>query len=194
MSSDLLAALTPLARALKFLGVRYYVGGSLASSARGLPRTTIDVDVAAELKPEHVSPLVGALRADYFLSGARVAEAVDARRSFTLVHLATMLKVDVFVSRDRTFERALFERARPEFLDASGTSTPHPIPRAEDVVLLKLEWFRDGGKVSERQWTDVAGVLKVSCAAIDRAYLARWAAELGISDLVERALQDAGGK
>lgn len=191
MSVDVLAALTPLARALKFLAVRYYVGGSLASSVRGVPRTSIDVDVAAELLPQHVGPLVAALRPEFYVSGTKVEEAVAARRSFTLVHLPTMMKVDVFVSRRRPFEGALFERATAEFLDASGTSIPHPVPRAEDVVLLKLEWFRSGGEVSQRQWGDVMGVLKVAGAALDRGYLARWADDLGLRDLLERALAEA---
>jgi hypothetical protein len=193
VSIDVLAALTPLARAFKFLGVRYYVGGSLASSVRGVPRSSIDVDVAAELLPQHVGPLVAALRSEFYVSGPKVEEAVAARRSFTLVHLATMMKVDVFVSRRRPFEGALFDRATAEFLDASGTSIPHPVPRAEDVVLLKLEWFRSGGEVAERQWGDVLGVLKVAGGGLDRDYLARWAADLGLRDLLERALAEAAG-
>ena len=104
---DVLAALTPIARAFKFLGVRYYVGGSMASSVRGLPRTSIDVDVAAELLPQHVQPLAGALAGEFYVSEQRVREAVEARRSFNAIHLATMMKVDVFVSQQRPFDRAL---------------------------------------------------------------------------------------
>jgi hypothetical protein len=189
---DVLAALAPIARAFTFLGVRYYVGGSLASSVRGVPRSSLDVDVAAELLPPHVSPLVSALAREYYVSADRVREAVEARRSFTAVHLATMMKVDVFVSKQRPFERALFDRLKPEFLDVNGTSVPYPVPRAEDVVLLKLDWFRAGGESSERQWLDVQGVLKVSSGEIDREYLQRWAAELGLADLVARAIAAAG--
>ena len=68
---------------------------------------------------------------------------------------------------------------------------PHPMPRAEDVVLLKLEWFRSGGEVSERQWGDVLGVLKVAGGSLDRGYLAHWAADLGLRDVLERALAEA---
>ena len=191
MTNDVLAALSPIARTLKWLGVRYYVGGSLASSVRGLPRTSIDVDLAAELGPEHVTPLVGALTSEFYVSEPRVREAVAARRSFNVIHLATMMKVDVFVSRQRPFERELFDRLTPEFLDTAGTSVPHPVPRAEDVILLKLEWFRAGGEVSDRQWGDVIGVIRVAGAALDRNYLARWASQLGVSDLIDRALAAA---
>jgi hypothetical protein len=188
---DVLAALTPVARAFKWLGVRYYVGGSMASSVRGLPRTSIDVDVAAELLAQHVEPLVGALAGEFYVSEPQVREAVEARRSFNAIHLATMMKVDVFVSKQRPFDRALFDRLTPEFLDAVGTSIPHPVPRAEDVVLLKLDWYRAGGEVSERQWGDVLGVLKVAAGDLDRGYLSQWATELGLADLLDRALAEA---
>ena len=65
------------------------------------------------------------------------------------------------------------------------------MPRAEDVVLLKLEWFRAGGELSDRQWGDIVGVIRVAGAALDRDYLMRWAADLAVSDLLERALADA---
>lgn len=191
MISDVAAALAPIARTLKWLGVRYYVGGSLASSVRGLPRTSIDVDLAAELRPEHVTPLVAALAREFYVSEPRAREAVAARRSFNVIHLATMMKVDIFVSRERPFEREMFDRLTPEFLDTEGTSVPHPVPRAEDVILLKLEWFRAGGEVSDRQWGDVIGVIKVSGPTLDRPYLTRWAAELGVGDLLPRAFEAA---
>ena len=65
------------------------------------------------------------------------------------------------------------------------------MPRAEDVVLLKLEWFRAEGEISDRQWEDIVGVIRVTGAALDRDYLTRWAADLAVSDLLERALVDA---
>ena len=167
------------------------MGGSLASSVRGFPRSSLDVDVAAELLPQHVGPLVAALAQDFYVSAPKVKDAVDAHLPFHLIHLATMMKVDVFVARPRAFERALFGRLTPEFLDVAGTSIPHPVPRAEDVVLLKLEWFRAGGEASDSQWGDVLGVLRVSGAEIDRQYLGRWAAEIGVADLLERAFAEA---
>ena len=59
-------------------------------------------------------------------------------------------------------------------------------------MLAKLQWYRDGGWVSDRQWNDVLGVLKVQGPALDRAYLAEWARELGLTDLLRRAYNDAG--
>jgi hypothetical protein len=97
---ELLAALGPVLEALRRLDVRYYVGGSIASSAHGMPRASVDADVVAELQPHHVRPLVSLLEKDYYVDEARVHDSVATRRSFNAIHLATMLKVDVFVWTD----------------------------------------------------------------------------------------------
>jgi hypothetical protein len=188
---DVLAAAQPVADLFERLGVRYYVGGSLASSTRGVPRASLDVDIAAELRAEHVAPLLDALRDRYYVAEERVQDAVAMRRSFNLIHLATMMKVDVFVSRERPFDRSAFGRLTAEVLDAANPARTYPVPRAEDVVLLKLDWFRSGGELSDRQWSDIVGVIRVTGAALDVDYLARWAADLAVSDLLERALAEA---
>lgn len=189
---DLLEALAPVAEALESLGVAYYVGGSLASSAHGVPRASLDVDLMAELRPEHVTSLCQRLQDAYYLDPDRVGDAVARKRSFNLIHLATMLKVDVFVSRGRPFDREALARVRHERLGDAEAGRLFALVSAEDIVLLKLEWFRLGGETSERQWTDVLGVLKVARGALDAAYLDRWAGALGVADLLERARTDAG--
>jgi hypothetical protein len=153
---DLIAALGPVIRALGDLGVRHFVGGSIASSAHGVARASVDGDVVAELTAAHVAPLVAALQDAYYVPVERIRDAVARRASFNLIHLESMLKVDVFVSRDRPFDRRAFERSRPASIGDPGGATL-PVSSAEDVVLAKLEWYRKGGEVSERQWTDVTG-------------------------------------
>jgi hypothetical protein len=187
---DLIAALGPVLRALGDLGVRHFVGGSIASSAHGVARASVDGDVVAELTAAHVAPLVAALQDAYYVPVERIRDAVARRASFNLIHLESMLKVDVFVSRDRPFDRRAFERARPASIGGPGGATL-PVSSAEDVVLAKLEWYRKGGEASERQWTDVMGVLRVAGSAIDVRYLRLGAAELGVGDLLERALEEA---
>lgn len=185
---DLLAALTPVLDALRGLGVRHYVGGSIASSAHGVPRASIDADVIAELLPVHAAPLVSALRDSYYVAEPRVREATALAGSFNVIHLATMVKVDVFVVRDRAFDRRALGRTRPASLEGGGTI---PVCSPEDTVLAKLDWFHRGGEVSERQWTDVIGVLQAS-GALDRSYLLEGARELGLVDLLQHALEEAG--
>ena len=177
--------------ALEELGVAYYVGGSLASSAHGVPRASIDADVIADLGPGHVGPFVTALARAYYLSEDRIKEAVAARRSFNVIHLETMFKVDVFVAKGRPFDRQALARARMETLEDAPEARKFRVASPEDTILAKLEWFRAGGEASERQWTDVVGVLKTGWDDLDRDYLRRWASSIGVEDLLERAVLDA---
>jgi len=50
---------------LEGLGVRYVIGGSLASSVHGVFRASVDADLVAELKLEHVPRLARALDSRY---------------------------------------------------------------------------------------------------------------------------------
>lgn len=187
---ELVRATAPVVRALDALGIRFFVSGSLASSARGTPRASIDVDLVAQVRAEHVGPLIEKLHREYYLSEEAIRDAIATRSSFNLIHLETMLKVDIFVPADRPFDRSALDRARLEDLDEIGTLRV-PVATAEDVILAKLDWFRRGGETSERQWTDVLGVLRVSAASLEREYLEAQARLLGVSDLLQRALVDA---
>ena len=189
--SDLLAALRPVLDALGRLGVRHFVGGSVASSAHGIARASLDVDVVADLQPAHVGALVAALQDAYYVDETRVREAVRARRSFNLIHLSTMFKVDVFVSKGRSFDDSSFSRARLERLSREPGDPGIPLASAEDVLLAKLEWFRRGGETSERQWEDVLGLLRVGAGTLDTTYLLHWAGAVGVTDLLQRAFAQA---
>ena len=115
--SDLRPGLLPVVTAFERLGVAYLIGGSVASSALGVPRATLDVDLVADLRAEHVSPLVADLRDSYYVSEELIRDAIRRRSSFNVVHLPTMLKVDVFVLRERAFDQLSFARRRPDTID-----------------------------------------------------------------------------
>lgn len=189
--SDLVAALRPIAEAFDALGVAYYLGGSVASSAHGIARASLDADVVAALEPGHVDALTARLEADYYIPTARLRSAVERRTSCNFIHLATMFKIDVFVPKGRPYDREAAARARPQALDVAAHAPTFPVASAEDTVLAKLEWFRLGGETSERQWWDVVGVLRVT-ADVDLTYLRHWARTLDVNDLLARALADAG--
>jgi hypothetical protein len=189
---DLVAALLPVIEALDSLGVRYYVGGSVASSIHGVPRASIDADVIAELHAEHVAPLAARLSALFYLDDARMRDAVERRLSFNVIHLATMFKVDVFVSKGRPFDVEASGRARLESLGESPEAPKARVASPEDTLLAKLEWYRRGGESSERQWSDIAGLLRVRAGRLDLAYLVDWAEALGVADLLERASRQVG--
>jgi hypothetical protein len=180
-----------VADALNALDVPFLVGGSLASAVQGVPRATNDADIVADLKPEDVVPLVRALRADFYLDPDTVRHEVARQGSFNLIDLATYFKVDIFVAGDDPFRQTQLARSRALQLDPDDDRL-YPVAGADDIVLAKLDWYRKGGEVSDRQWSDVQGVLKSASGRLDKAYLRQWAAELGVSDLLERALIDAG--
>jgi hypothetical protein len=189
-SADLLAALQPLVAVLEALGIPYYVAGSVASTAHGVPRSSIDADIVTALVREHVPALVTRLKADYYIDEIRVRSAIESRRSFNVIHLATMFKVDVFVTKGRPLDHEAMRRARPMSLADAADERTFSVASLEDTILAKLEWFRAGGEVSERQWTDVCGLIKTAGPNLDREYLGRWAKVVGVDDLLERAYGD----
>jgi len=186
--SDILRALDPVVEALEELGIPYQIGGSVASSAYGAARSSLDVDIVARLHSEHIGQLVDRLGSDYYIDAEMIADALARRSSFNLIHLETMLKVDVFIPKDTPYAREAFGRSRSDTLHvASHRSFIMATP--EDVVLNKLEWYRRGGEISDRQWGDIVGVLKVQGDQLDMTYLRRWAEQLDLLDLFERALE-----
>lgn len=188
--NEIVTALTPVVDALERLGVRYYVGGSVASSARGVARSTLDVDLVAELEESHVRALFDALTPGYYVDEGRVRSAVRRRGSFNAIHLETMVKVDVFVSRRRGWDDEAQERASEQSL--SPGTRPVRIASAEDVVVSKLAWYKAGGGVSERQWADILGVLRAAGASFDESYARRAATALQVAELFEAATREAG--
>lgn len=191
-ASEVREALGPVLAVLRELGVGHYVGGSVASSVHGVARTTLDIDVIADLKPEHAHAVFDALRGDFYVDDEAVREAVERRSSFNAIHLATMIKIDVFVPKGHALDRLAMERAEDADLDAEGGGFVAPVSSREDVVLAKLVWYRDGGEVSERQWGDALGVLRLNRGAMEREYLQRGSVALGVEALLSRALREAG--
>ncbi|MCX6903490.1 MAG: hypothetical protein NTW03_08435 [Verrucomicrobia bacterium] len=178
-------------RAFDALHIPYFLGGSMASSVHGIYRATADADFVAAVRPHHAAPLVDLLHPQFYADLGAIQEAVVSHRSFNVIHLETMLKVDVFVAGEDPFH---VMQMRRRVLQATGLDgqTSLYVASAEDTVLAKLRWYHEGGGVSERQWNDVLGVLKVQGPALDRAYLRDWALALGLTDLLRRALDDAG--
>ncbi|MGH7435675.1 MAG: hypothetical protein ACRENE_08370 [Polyangiaceae bacterium] len=189
MSSDVVRTLGPVVAVLEQLGVTYRVGGSVATSALGVPRSTLDVDIACALRAEHVDAFVHALADAYYVDADMIRDAISRRASFNLVMLETMLKVDVFISPADAYDREAFARSVRMALEPD--SREFDLATAEDMILRKLDWYRKGGGISERQWTDVIGVLRVQAAALDFAYLEKWADLLDLGILLARVRVEA---
>lgn len=189
MTPDLDAAIAPVADAFDDLGVSYYLAGSVVSSLHGVARATADVDVVAALPGRHAAALVDRLGDDYYADVDTIRDALAHRAMFNVIHQPTMLKVDVYACTSEFDQSALARRTADTLLAEPGARR-FWIATAEDIVLHKLHWFRVGGDVSDRQWGDILGVLRIQ-RAIDRAFLRTWAERLRVSDLLERALSES---
>lgn len=174
---------------LERLGIPYAVGGSLASSLHGVMRSTLDVDIVADMKLEHIPALVAALSKEFYADNEMMKDAIERRSSFNLIHYETAFKVDIFIRKLRAFDQMQLAR-RQTVVIATDPEARVYVVSPEDIILSKLEWFRLGGEGSERQWRDVLGVLKIRAGELDLDYLRKWAGELNVSDLLEHALEE----
>ena len=189
---DVVEALTPLVEAFEQLGIPYYIGGSVASSVLGLSRSTLDVDVIADIQATQARALAQMLQGAYYIDEQMIVDAIRSRTSFNVIYYATSYKVDVFIPKQRSFDQQAARRTVQDTLDEAEGSRLFNVVSPEDLILAKLEWYRLGGEVSDRQWNDILGVLKLQGPRLDMAYLHQWAQALVVLDLLERALVDAG--
>ncbi len=178
-----------VAQTLEDLGIPYAVGGSLASSVHGVMRSTLDVDIVADMRLEHIQPLVAALSKEFYADDEMMREAIEHQSSFNLIHYETAFKVDIFIRKARAFDQMQLERRRTSVIATDPEKSVY-VTSPEDTVLAKLEWYRMGGEVSDRQWRDILGVLKTRAGELDLQYLRKWANELKVSDLLDRALKE----
>jgi len=179
-------------RILEELVVPYLIGGSVASIIHGEPRLTNDIDLVADIREEQVPQLVAALETDFYVDDRAIRRAIRERRSFNILYLETMYKVDIFIPRGDEWSHEQMRLREEINLVEGDDSTVRLVSNPETTVLQKLWWFRRGNEVSGQQWRDVLGVLKVKAGRLDYDYLKHWAARLAVSDLLEKALDDAG--
>lgn len=182
-----------IAQEFERLNIRYFIGGSLASSFHGVPRATQDADIVAEIKNEHIPQLVEALSNDFYIDADMIRDAIQYRTSFNIIHLSTMFKVDIFILKpDKISQEEMSRRKQYQI-----SKTPEQflfMADAEDIIIHKLYCFQLGGCVSERQWNDVQGVIRVQYEQLDNSYLEHAAHLRGVSELLKKAIKEAAGK
>jgi hypothetical protein len=189
--TDIISALDMVIDCFEKLGIEYCIGGSVASSVYGIARATMDVDLVADVKINHVNNLVKALEKKYYIEADMITKAIHEKTSFNLIHLDTMLKIDVFILKNQPYDSEAFAKRIPDILDEENPRRFY-LYSPEDVILNKLQWYQSGGKVSEQQWKDVLGILKVQGNKLDLQYLKHWASKLDLSDLLNHSYNDAG--
>jgi hypothetical protein len=182
--SDTLREITA---ALDQAGIWYAIGGSLASSARSIWRTTLDVDIIAAIAPSQAEVLVQSLGKDWYADVDEARSSIELGRPFNVIHIRNALKVDIFPAHE-AFHRTQLSRAT--VLPLGDEGIPCAVTTAEDILLAKLRWYADGGQASDRQWSDIIGIL-IQNPDLDWAYVNLWAAQLHVVDLLERARVDS---
>ncbi len=195
-TNHLFDALTPIVTALELLGVTYYLSGAFASAFYGILSTAIDAAPAktlqfvANLQPEHVQPFSALLASSYYINTNAVRDAIQQKSLFNLIHLETILPINISIPKARLFDQEELHRVRLKSL--MKDARPFYVASPEGTILNKLEWYKMGGGVSDRQWNDILGVLKIQGTNLDMPYLHRWATALEVADLLQTALVDAG--
>ncbi len=191
MVSDPIRVALIVAAALEACHVRYLVGGSLASAVSGEPRSTLDVDLVVEITERHVEPLAAALGDRFHVDSEALRRAVRERSSANVIHHATSTKVDLFMIGGSPLGREQMDRRQRAQVSTDPDAWLY-VYTPEDILLQKLAWYRLGNEVSDRQWRDVLGIILVQEDKMDGTYLQRGAKALGVSDLLQRALNQAG--
>jgi len=172
------------------LGIRYAIGGSVASALYGTVRFTRDADISVEPFSPLADRLYDLLKDEFYVSKQAMEQALKSHGNFNIIHFETAFKIDIFIQGPGEFEQRLFDRGRMQRLsDMSRRDVSVVSP--EDIILLKLRWFRETDCTSERQWNDVLDVLAVQQDALDMRYLTDSARKLGLEELLHRAITEA---
>ncbi len=185
-----LTALLRVTTQLESMGVSYVIVGSVATFIHGIPRLTNDTDLVVDFRPEHIEPFSNALEDEFYLERESIKNAIKNHGSFNLLHYESMFKIDIFVAKNRSYDQDKLAR---RVLRSLSSEPPHQVwvMTAEDNVLSKLQWFRMGNEVSVQQWRDAIGILKTKSEYMDLKYMNETAKSLGISDLLQRAFEEA---
>jgi len=190
MIADPILVSLEVAEALDACRVNYLIGGSLSSSISGEPRSTLDIDIVVAMSESNIAAFVAALGGAFYVEPETLRRAIREKSSTNLIHHATSMKIDIFVSGASPLDGLQMER-RQRVQVASGPDRWLYFYTPEDILLQKLRWYRLGSEVSDRQWRDVLGIVRVQTGKLDLEYLRDSAKTLGVADLLDRALREA---
>lgn len=190
-ADDPIAIAIRVGEILDAIGVRHTIGGSIAASFAGEPRSTIDIDFVAALTARHIAPLMAALVPEFYVAEQALHRAVDTLGTANLIHQVSQIKVDLFVAGGTPLDDQQLARRQRVEIRPGQVIYIHP---PEDILLQKLRWYQKGGGVSDRQWRDIIAIVRTQGERLDRDYLGANAPALEVDELLERALGEAGAE
>jgi len=179
-----------LAGMLDELGIPYAIGGSIASSVYGTVRFTRDADIAVLPFTSVADKFYEKLKDEFYVNEEAVQEALACCGSFNIIHFETAFKIDIFLLGPSEFERELLVHSKMVRLGETPESDLCFVC-PEDVILFKLRQLNESEGFAENQWSDILGVLAIQGRTLDFKHLEYYARQLGLAELLERAMAEA---
>jgi hypothetical protein len=175
--------------------IRYYIGGSIASSSFGFMRATNDVDIVVDFEGVDLGDLASELGPKFYFELEDARRAIERGRMFNLIHYDSAYKFDLIpLGREPLATMAMARRHHHELRLPGLGGIEAALASPEDTILAKLIWYRKSGESSDRQWNDVLGVIQVQDVSLDTGYLEARAAEQGMLDLWKRAQSEVSAR
>lgn len=174
---------------LEKFGIRYAVGGSIASSFYGKVRFTVDADITVEPFENLAEKFYENLKTKFYISKSAMYQALSSRSSFNIIDIQTSFKIDVFICKDIAFQRQMLKH--PNKIQLSEQIEKNfSVVLPEDIILLKLQWYQSTDNTSKKQWDDILGVFAVQAGKLDYDYLKKWAENLELTEILQKALSE----
>ena len=195
---DLLTVMLPVLQAFDELNLFWYLGGSIVSSLHGMQQMAHDIDLVVNLHSQNLPSLLPLLKQHYVLDDDALQEAVAQHTACSLIHLDTLMKVDLIMTKQGAFDTALQSRITSYSLDERSPSLR--LASAVEMILVKLHRYsqdllsRTDGMRDDAEWNDIVGMLKIQVPPFERDFLEEWARNLKIAEMLRQALVDAGAE
>lgn len=154
---------------LEKAGIPYMLTGGIAVSFWGAPRTTFDIDMVLEIHKEDVEKIVGVFKKEFYISKEAVSGAIRHQTTFNIIHYKTGLKIDFLLRKNNPHRVLEFKRRLKKRIFGKDIFIVSP----EDLILVKLQWFRDSQ--STRHLEDIKSIFRISGDTLDFKYLKKWA-------------------
>lgn len=188
MGNELFQFLEIIIKGLETCGVRYAIGGSIASSHYGEPRSTLDVDIAIHLTHEQTDAFIQFFsNKGLYIFPESVEKAARQGGDFQIIDGNTAFKTDFYATKPSMTpqQQRIFDRAQQRIYDEAGHSAFFMSP--EDVILTKLEWYMLGK--SDKHLHDIGGIIKTQQKRLDYAYIEAHVDEISARAVWEKLLK-----